>query len=194
MITGCLAQACSAWAKLSPPSCVSPDGLACLAAPRVRICWLTSRLDIKVSYIGIHNAEIPPHDPKLAGIVAYANGLIYNPMLSMVKVSVLLFLLRLAGTRPGVRVAIWALMIFTIALMIAIFFCVIFVCYPIPYGWDRSIEGHCFDKRPFTMWTGGVALFTDLLTLALPFWIFLGLRMPRKAKVALLGVFALGFM
>lgn len=113
----------------------------------------------------------------------------------MVKVSILLFLLRLAGTRPAVRFTIWVLMVFTICLMIAIFFCVIFVCSPVAYNWDRSIEGGtCFDKKPFTMWTGAVTIFTDLLTLALPFWIFLGLRMPRRVKAALLGVFALGFM
>jgi hypothetical protein len=150
--------------------------------------------DIKLAYIGIHNDEIPSVDYFTMGLVGYVNGLIYNPILSMVKVSVLLFLLRLAGTKPTVRLAIWTLLVFTIALMVAIFFCVIFVCDPVSYVWDHSQDGHCFDKKPFAMWTGGVTLFTDLLTLALPFWIFLGLRMPKKAKMALLGVFALGFM
>jgi hypothetical protein len=147
-----------------------------------------------MSYIGILDAEIPPYDRRPVGIVSYINGLIYNPILSMVKVSILLFLLRLAGTKPGVRTAIWALLLFTVSFMVAIFFCVVFVCIPISYGWDRVGNGHCFDKRPFSMWTGAVTLFTDLLTLALPFWILLGLRMARRVKIALLVVFALGFM
>lgn len=162
-------------------------------AQMITVC-LQLGLDIKVGYIGIHNAEIPSIDPVRFGLIAYINGLIYNPILSMVKISVLLFLLRLAGTKPRARVAIWALLVFTTCLMIAIFFCVIFVCDPVSYVWDHKQDGHCFDKKPFAMATSGITLFTDLLTLVLPFWIFIGLRMPKKAKMALLGVFALGFM
>lgn len=113
----------------------------------------------------------------------------------MVKISVLLFLLRLADTRRAVKVYIWALMTFTACMMIAIFCSVMFVCDPVQYTWDPSIPGgKCFDKRPFAVWTAAVTIFTDLLVLILPFWIFLGLRMARKAKIALLCVFALGFM
>ena len=151
--------------------------------------------DIKRTYIGIHDDEIPPYDQESAIILSYIIGLIYNPILSMVKVSVLIFLLRLASTKPAVRIMIWVIMGFTICLMIAIFFCVIFVCSPVQYNWDRSIKGgSCFDKRPFAMWTSAVTILTDLIILALPFWIFLGLRIAKRAKIALLGVFALGFL
>ncbi|KAB5536224.1 hypothetical protein GE09DRAFT_1226951 [Coniochaeta sp. 2T2.1] len=148
---------------------------------------------IKVEYIGIHNVDIPPHDTHHPIFINYIGGLIYNPILSLVKVSVLIFLLRLAGTRPAVKATIWALMIFTICMMIAIFFSVVFVCQPVHYNWDPSIkDGKCFDKRPFSIWTAAVAIFTDILVLALPFWIFLGLRTAPKAKIALLCCFGLG--
>jgi len=86
-------------------------------------------------------------------------------------------------------------MVFTICLMIAIFFSVVFVCTPVQYDWNPNIEGgKCFDKKPFSIWTTAVAIFTDILVLALPFWIFLSLRMARKAKKALLCCFGLGGM
>ncbi|OIW26890.1 hypothetical protein CONLIGDRAFT_672360 [Coniochaeta ligniaria NRRL 30616] len=148
---------------------------------------------IKVEFIGIHNVNIPPHDTHHPIFINYIGGLIYNPILSMVKVSVLIFLLRLAGTRPAVKATIWALMTFTTCMMIAIFFSVVFVCQPVQYNWDPKIkDGKCFDKRPFSIWTAAVAIFTDILVLALPFWIFLSLRMARKAKIALLCCFGLG--
>ncbi|KAL1845113.1 hypothetical protein VTK73DRAFT_1097 [Phialemonium thermophilum] len=148
---------------------------------------------IKEGYIGIHNREIPPHDPTEANILNFINGLLYNPILSMVKISVLTFLLRLASTKPAVRVTVWILMIFTACMMIVIFFCVIFVCHPIAANWDKTIKAHCFNRNTFSMWTASVNLLTDFLTLAIPFWIFLGLRMARKVKIALLCVFAMGF-
>lgn len=150
---------------------------------------------IKAEYIGIHNAVIPPHDVNHPVFLNYIAGLIYNPILSMVKISVLVFLLRLAGTKPAAKVTIWALMFVTFGMMVAIFFSVVFVCDPVQYNWDPTITtGKCFPKAPFAIWTTIVAIVTDLLVLAIPFWIFLGLRMAKKAKIALLCVFALGFM
>jgi hypothetical protein len=36
-----------------------------------------------------------------------------------------------------------------------------------------------------------ITIVTDVLVIALPFWIFLGLKMAKAAKVAVLGIFAL---
>lgn len=155
----------------------------------------TRRTDIKAEYIGIHDKDIPAHDIYHPILLNYIAGLIYNPILSMVKISILVFLSRLAGTKPAAKVTIWVLMTFTFGLMVVIFFCIVFVCQPISYSWNPNIkEGKCFPKEPFAMWTSSITIFTDLLVLVLPFWIFLGLRMARKAKIALLSVFALGFM
>jgi hypothetical protein len=79
--------------------------------------------------------------------------------------------------------------------MIAIFITVIFQCTPIAYNWDTSIaNGHCVKQGPFYVATTSLTLFTDLLVLALPFWIVMGLKMARKTKIAVIGIFFLGFM
>ena len=151
--------------------------------------------DIKFAYIGIHLWEIPPHDPVGPGRWAWVALLIYNPILALVKISVLVFLLRLATTRPAVRITSWILIVFTSALMVAVCFAVLFICQPIQFNWDASTPGgRCVERKSFGASTGALTVFTDFTTLAIPFWIFLSLRMRKKAKIALLAVFGLGIM
>lgn len=40
--------------------------------------------------------------------------------------------------------------------------------------------------------TAALTILTDVLVLALPFWVFLGLQMANKTKVALIGIFVMG--
>ena len=169
-----------------------------LPAPRLPqhlLYWTYSRLvlDIKVAYIAIHYYEIPPHDLLAAGIWGTVTSLIYNPILSMVKVSVLAFLLRFASIQTGVRITIWVLIVFTLGLMVAATLGIVFMCTPIAFNWDPSIKiGSCIDKPRFVLSTSGLGVFTDITTIAIPFYIFLGLRMTRKKKMAILAVFGLG--
>ncbi|KAH8895311.1 hypothetical protein GQ53DRAFT_838978 [Thozetella sp. PMI_491] len=150
---------------------------------------------IKTGYVGIHSWEIPPHDGFLPGVWSYINGIVYHPILSLVKISVLLFLLRIASIKDNVRIAIWVLIGIFTAYMIAVALAVVFVCDPIAFNWDPSIkDARCFNKIAFVLGTSSITCFTALVTLAVPFWIFLSLRMARKAKIAVLVIFALGLI
>lgn len=116
-------------------------------------------------------------------------------MLAIVKNSILMFLLRLTGTKKAVRYTIFGLIFINTALMVAIFITVIFQCHPISKNWDLTIEGgHCLTPGPFYVSTTVLTLFTDILVLVLPFWIVMGLKMARKTKIAVIGIFFLGFM
>lgn len=113
----------------------------------------------------------------------------------MVKMSVLIFLLRLGGIMRGVQIAIWIQIALNLSSTVAIFFAYTLVCEPYKQGWSpQSLGGHCPRKVAFALFASAWTLFTDILVLALPFWIFIGLRMAKRAKVALIGVFLLGFM
>lgn len=115
--------------------------------------------------------------------------------MAIVKNSILIFLLRLTGNRRAVKYTILTLIVFNTALMVAIFVTVIFQCTPISYNWDTTIEGgHCVQQGAFYVATTSLTLFTDILVLALPFWIVMGLKMARKTKIAVIGIFFLGFM
>ncbi|OIW31727.1 hypothetical protein CONLIGDRAFT_237473 [Coniochaeta ligniaria NRRL 30616] len=153
---------------------------------------------MKTNFIGVHiwDVPLPGTYPATPGLVwNFAVQVLYNPILALVKTSVLVFLLRLGGQKPGVRYAIHALNIFNVTLMIAIFLVVMFQCWPVSYNWNPLIEGgHCIKQGTFYVVTAALTLFTDVLVLALPIWIFADLKMKMKMKIALMLVFLLGFI
>ncbi|CAK7197634.1 hypothetical protein SEUCBS139899_000282 [Sporothrix eucalyptigena] len=154
----------------------------------------TTWMFMKTNFIGIHIWDVPAeYDVVQSLIWNFAVQVLYNPILALVKTSMLLFLLKLGSQKPGVRWSIHVLNALNLSLMVAIFLVVIFQCTPIRYNWDTTIEGgHCIAQGTFYLATAALTIFTDVLNLALPFWVFLDLKMPTRVKVALLFVFLLG--
>ena len=149
------------------------------------------------SYTGIHVVDIPLDAPaQPAAIWNFVNMCLYNPILALVKSSVLFFLLRMAGTKNYIRYSIYALNTFNIAMMIATFLVVIFQCNPVSGAYDLEAmkTAKCVDAYSFSVSTAIITIITDVLVVALPFWIILGLKMPTKVKLSLIGVFCLGIM
>lgn len=136
---------------------------------------------------------MPEFDPAPGKWWFYLAQLFYNPVLALVKASVLVFLLRLGGQKPGVRWAIHALNLFNGLQAVAIFLVALLQCLPISANWDPAAmeNAKCVDVS-FHVTISCLTIFTDILVLALPFWIFLGLQMPRAAKLAVIGIFMLG--
>lgn len=126
----------------------------------------------------------------------FIGQILYNPILAIVKSSVLLFMLRLGGHRREVRLTIHALNVFNIALAIGIFVTVIFQCTPVSFFWvrmtDPTAQGTCVNTSVFYVATAALTILTDLMVLAFPFWIFMGLKLALRVRLALIGVFALG--
>lgn len=152
---------------------------------------------MRTAFLGIHVYNIPmTADVGLGMYWNYVVQILYNPILALVKSSVLVFLLRIGGQRREIRYSIHTLNFFNIGLMIAIFVTVIFQCDPIPYFWKRimnpEMEGKCIETGIFYVTTAALTIFTDVLVLALPFWIFMGLKMAPKVKFAIMVVFLLG--
>lgn len=101
--------------------------------------------------------------------------ILYNPILAIVKTSVLLFLLRLGGVKRNFRITIHALNAFNIALAIGIFVSVIFQCKPVAFYWERAGaaagQGTCFNTSAFYITTASLTIITDIAVLILPIWI-----------------------
>lgn len=120
---------------------------------------------------------------------------LYNPILALVKSSVLFLLLRLGGHRRSIRWSIYALNTFNVALMIAIFMTVVFQTMPIAAYWDQSLKPRRqIDGPMFYIISAIITIVTDFLVLLIPFWIFIGLKMRFVAKMGLIVVFLLGGM
>ena len=151
---------------------------------------------MRYNFVGIHYYNIPKSYDLTPGLkYNYAVQVLYNPILAIVKSSILLFLLRLSGQKRNVRVMIYALLALNLLLMVIVFMIVIFQCIPIAANWDLTIKhSHCVKAGAFYVATTTITLFTDILVLILPFWILMGLKMARKTKIAVIGIFFLGFM
>lgn len=118
---------------------------------------------------------------------------LYNPILAMVKSSILFFLLRLGGQRRSIRWSIHALNIFNLVMMVAVFLTVIFQTMPVRAYWDLSITPkYKIDGPAFYVSSAIITIVTDFLVLLLPFWIFLGLKMRLAAKLGVILIFMTG--
>ncbi|OBT83326.1 hypothetical protein VE02_08693 [Pseudogymnoascus sp. 03VT05] len=149
---------------------------------------------IKLNYFGWYMADVPKDfDPSPGMWWFYLAQLFYNPILAFVKASVLLFLLRLGGQKIATRYAIYALFTFNALQAIAIFLVATLQCLPIAANWDPAVAATatCVDVS-FHVAISALTIFTDVLVLALPFWIFLGLNMPMAQKMTVIGAFLLG--
>jgi hypothetical protein len=154
---------------------------------------LTRQTVIKTNFVGIHGNQIPPHNPTEAAIWNYAVQILYNPILALVKASVLIFLLRLFGQKGGVRTYIYVVNTANLLQMVGVFVAIVLQCMPIEFNWNPNVRGgRCVNQRILYTSTASFTILTDLLVLALPAYIFTDLKIPRRTKLALLFVFLLG--
>ncbi|KAI1473792.1 hypothetical protein F4774DRAFT_422937 [Daldinia eschscholtzii] len=182
-----------AYIRLDTKSFGWDDGLI-VAAMVFSIALAVGSIKVmKALYIGIHFYDVPiPFDPTEGLIWIYVVGAVYQPILTLVKQSVLVFLLRFSGIKAGVRYVVWGTIIFNTVLMVAILLTVIFQCTPIELNWHPLVPGNCIQQFTFGVVAACMTIMTDIVSVALPFYIFLGLKINKKRKMALIGVFMLG--
>ncbi|KAK7954708.1 hypothetical protein PG996_015519 [Apiospora saccharicola] len=148
----------------------------------------------KLGYYGWHKQDVPAdYDPSPGLWWFYLSQIFYNPILALVKCSVLVFILRVGGLQTGVRRACLGLITFTALQAVAIFFAVLLQCLPIEANWDMTAkaDARCIHNA-FHVTISSITILTDVLVVALPFYVFLGLKMRKATKIAVICVFALG--
>src|SRR2546421_12306657 len=125
----------------------------------------------------------------------FASELLSLPPLSLVKCSVLLFLLRFRETSPRLRILVWSLLTFHLIWLVVCEIITLFRCRPIPYQWNKSIHGgYCRDMRSTYISISAMAVLTDILVLVPPIWIVAHTTMQRRLKVAVMFLFFLAIM
>ncbi|KAM7191026.1 hypothetical protein V8F33_009143 [Rhypophila sp. PSN 637] len=145
-----------------------------------------------MGYWGIHDADVPPRPWNQGMFWNYLNQVVYNPVLSLVKISALLFLLRVGGTKKRVNVACTAMIWFNMLQLLAFMPVVVFQCMPIEYNWRGVKDGKCIKGAVFSTTLASINVLTDILTLWIPFWAFLDLKVNKRVRNALLAVFCVG--
>ncbi|KAF4301087.1 hypothetical protein GTA08_BOTSDO07181 [Botryosphaeria dothidea] len=174
----------------------------------------------KVTMQGYHVADIPKMSIErqiLGQQYNLANQLLYHPILSIVKASVILFLLRIDDKRRRVDWSLRGLFVFNLALMIGTFFADLFQCTPFHYTFDyprmdmeaqkaagadeegmlsgKEIKGgHCIDQVGFFLAAAGIAVLTDVLILIIPMIMVKDLQMRKKKKIAVWAILSIGWI
>jgi hypothetical protein len=115
-----------------------------------------------------------------------------QPSLMCIKLSILLFYLRLFPSRKFAYFA-YANMAYTIAWAISTWIVNLTTCTPIAYFYDKTIpNGHCRNQAISGSINGSLSLFGDIMILILPIPMVLRLQIDLRRKIALLGIFLLG--
>lgn len=148
---------------------------------------------------GIHEEDIPVTLGKSYGLMwAYIMEAIYNPILALVKTSVLLFLLRLgAGVDASTRGLIYGVNAWNVGQAISTLLVVLFQCSPPSYYWrgadsTSGVTGTCVHEGVFYTCTAALTIVSDAMTLWLPIRVFSRLQMRLKMRVALISLFCVG--
>lgn len=152
---------------------------------------------MRLMYLGVHAWQLPktPYNPRNGKILNYIVVMLYNPQLSLVKSSVLFFLLRLGGHQLFLRRSIQILNWSNIALLIAVLFASIFTCVPINKYWNGDrVHGVCNNMSMQYLITSGLTVLTDILVLAIPIKIVIDLQVSRKMKMVLISLLCSGVM
>lgn len=67
-------------------------------------------------------------------------------------------------------------------------------CMPVARFWDDSIEGYCLNKKALWFSNSAIHIFTDILIMVYPMPVLNKLQLPRRQKIALIGIFLLGIL
>ncbi|CAI7588980.1 unnamed protein product [Penicillium bialowiezense] len=141
--------------------------------------------------MGEHYALIPAAIYKAQMLCFWASVPIYQTSLISTKMSILLQYKRVFST-PRMRLACWLLIGFlglygTWTIVSAWANCV-----PLAKFWDPTVPGFCLDKKALWFSNSGIHILTDVIILIYPMPVLKSLQLPKKQKIALMAVFALG--
>ncbi|KIW10642.1 hypothetical protein PV08_11606 [Exophiala spinifera] len=146
----------------------------------------------KNSGLGRHADTVSAEDNETLLKLLYASVIEYNVALFLLKDSILYQYLRFFVQR-SYRIAAWCLIGIVGVGGFAFILMSCFSCWPIAYFWEKSIEnGHCVDILAFWFSFSAFNIATDLAVWFLPMPVLYNLKLPRKQKMTLIAVFALG--
>lgn len=136
-------------------------------------------------------ATLPNLETMLKMLVAYE--LIYSVSISTVKISVLLFYLRVF-VNGGLRIATKASLAFVVLWSVANILQVFLICRPFAKTYTIGMEGECGDQIASYISIGVFNIVTDVIIILLPLPTVWSLKMSTPTKLGLTGVFVVGLL
>ncbi|KAL3421569.1 hypothetical protein PVAG01_08015 [Phlyctema vagabunda] len=141
--------------------------------------------------LGKHNDQLTPEDQIKMLKHLWINIVFYNASLGLTKTSILLQYLRVfVGTR--IRFACWFSIGVVFCYAMWAIFSNLFACTPIAFTWDKSLHGHCIERKFLWLFNASFNIISDVVILVLPMPVLSSLKLPRKQKFVLMAIFAAG--
>ncbi|KAI4722973.1 hypothetical protein E4T48_00769 [Aureobasidium sp. EXF-10727] len=119
-------------------------------------------------------------------------NVLYVALIHVTKASILTQYLRIFPTRTMRRLT-WLLFAALVPSVLWGVFASIFICDPVRKVWRPMVPGHCLGTRTYWLSVTAVNIVLDFAVLALPMPVISRLKLPKRQKIALVGVFLLGF-
>ncbi|OJJ67582.1 hypothetical protein ASPBRDRAFT_47637 [Aspergillus brasiliensis CBS 101740] len=172
------------------------DDWAALAA----VPWILALcgLAFAMGYYGLghHSQFVAPKDQFIFIRLLYAVYYIYDIGLFFTKLSAILFLSRIFPWHANAKwfnYTIVATHCLNCAWLVGIVFGTVFRCHPIEMGWNPTLPGHCGTTS--ALWLGSAipSVIIDLIILLLPLPKIWTLQMTTSRKIAIIGVFVVGY-
>ncbi|KAF2276366.1 uncharacterized protein EI97DRAFT_433207 [Westerdykella ornata] len=152
-------------------------------------------IEAKSFNAGFSGKDLSPHD--MVGLIKVTIAVVvtYKLVLTLAKVSILLFYLRIAVRPSFEKLSRWTLIV-VVLFQVVVTFGTIGQCVPIEKAWDLTgtVKGRCINTNIFYRFASIFHIVTDVWILLLPTKLVLSIPRPLKEKLALFGVFGLGFI
>ncbi|KAL4878767.1 hypothetical protein BJY04DRAFT_107377 [Aspergillus karnatakaensis] len=120
--------------------------------------------------------------------------------ISLVKISIGLFLLRFTAQKKWLKWFIIGSVVFLICFTIASLGTLIFQCVPVRAAWDSELRAKestkCFTLPVFLgigRFNASVNIITDFLYATLPVFMFYNVQVNKRTKISLMGILGLGY-
>ncbi|OJI84657.1 hypothetical protein ASPTUDRAFT_40677 [Aspergillus tubingensis CBS 134.48] len=167
--------------------------VAWLCAVGVLVCFVLE----SQHGVGRFSKDITDEDEQVLSKLVYYHSIIVMVGLSLVKISLAVFLRRFSSTL--LSKALVGSIIFLVAFTIACGLTLILQCIPVAAAWDTSMRPHarCFDNDTYTaigLWNSITNLVTDVIFATLPIPLFIGIQVNWRTKFSLIGVLSLGYL
>ena len=121
----------------------------------------------------------------------YISFVFYFVTVTAVKISILCFYRRIFST-PSFRRMSLMVGVVVVGWYLAVELVDIFICWPVERFWTPLLPGRCLDFNAFFLALGITETIIDTAILVLPIRMISTLRLPRRDRIVLSGIFLLG--
>jgi hypothetical protein len=147
--------------------------------------------------LGKNTWEVPFENITKILVAFFANEILYVSHISITKISICFFFLRIFSASPVFRRFAYPIVGVNVIIMLLFILIIIFQCKPIHLawkGWAQEEPGICLDIYKLVLGNGIVNLAMDVAIIGLPIYETTKLQLSKTRKLGIVLMFAMAFV